>query len=53
MTLGRETQEAEQERSKQKKLIASKYRAFNQNSTQSCAQLPNKSSLTLTMESVS
>ena len=34
------------------KLIPSKYRAFNQNSTQSCAQLPNKSSLTLTRESV-
>jgi len=26
--------------------------AFNQNSTQSCAQLPNKSSMTLTRESV-
>jgi len=34
------------------KLIPSKYRAFNQSSTQSCAQLPNKSSLTLTRESV-
>ena len=35
-----------------KNLIPSKYRAFNQNSTQSCAQLPNKSSLALTRESV-
>jgi len=37
---------------RRKKLIQSKYRAFNQFSTQSCAQLPKKSSLTLTMESV-
>jgi len=37
---------------KAKKSIPSKYRAFNQNSTQSCTQLPNKSSLTLTSESV-
>jgi len=51
-TLGRETQEAEQERSRRKKMIPSKYRAFNQNSTQSCAQLFNKSSLILTRESV-
>jgi len=49
----RETQEAEQEQSRRKKLIPSKHRAFNQNSTQSCAQLPNKSSLILTRESVS
>jgi len=49
---GAQDQEAEQERSKRKKLIPGKYRAFNQNSTQSCAQLPNKSSLTLTRESV-
>jgi len=35
-----------------KKLIPSKYRAFNQNSTRSCAQLPNKSLLTLKRESV-
>ena len=34
------------------KKIDPKYRAFNQNSTRSCAQLPNKSSLTLTRESV-
>jgi len=51
-TLECETQEAEQERSRRKILIQSKYRAFKQNPTQSCAQLPNKSSLTLTMESV-
>jgi len=37
---------------KAKKLIPSKYHAFNQNSTQSFAQLPNKSSLTLTREHV-
>jgi len=37
---------------KAEKLVPSKYRAFNQNSTQSCAQLLNKSSLTLTRESV-
>jgi len=36
---------------KAKKMIPRKYRAFNQNSTRSCAQLPNKSSLTLTRES--
>jgi len=37
---------------KAKKIIPSNYRAFNQNSTQSCAHLPNKSSLTLTRERV-
>jgi len=37
---------------KAKKMIPSKYRAFNQNLTQSCAQLLNKSLLTLTRESV-
>ena len=37
---------------KAKKMIQSKSRAFIQNSMQSCAQLPNKSSMALTMESV-
>jgi len=37
---------------KAKGIDPSKYRAFNQNSTQSCAQLVNKSSLTLMRESV-
>jgi len=37
---------------KVKKLIPCKYRTFNQNSTQSCAQLPNKLLLTLARERV-
>jgi len=35
---------------KAKKMFSSKYCALNRNSTQSCAQLPNNSSWTFTME---